>query len=320
LQKRVTEHRIRDCHGDLHAQHICFCQDLCIFDCIEFNARFRYCDIAAEVAFLSMDLEHNGRADLSRRFIQQYITLSKDAEIAALLRFYKCYHAYVRGKVTCFTLDDPLVSNAAKQRASEIALSYFDLSLAYTHPRPLLIIMIGLTGSGKTTIATALAKHCGAMHISSDVTRKRLAGIPETEHRYDEIDSGLYSPDFHHKTYDTIFAQTAEALEENHSVVLDAAFLKQAERERACKLAQQKDADLLLIECRLSAQLTQERLQHRLSQETASDGRWEVYQKQLVWFESVAHTPTSEHILIDTSLPLAHNIRRIMDRILKYER
>jgi len=315
LHTRMSEQRIRDCHGDLHAQHICFCDDICIFDCIEFNERFRYCDVASEVAFLAMDLEHSGYADLSRYFLVQYVAYSKDSNIPALLNFYKCYRAYVRAKVACFKQDDPLVSAEDKQRSLEAAQSYFDLAYSYTRYRPLLVVMTGLCGSGKSTIAGALAGRCAAVHISSDVTRKRLAGIPETEHRYDEDGCGLYSADFHRKTYAAIMAQTAEALESNYSVVLDAAFLKQSEREAACEMARQKGADILLLECRLDAQLTKERLQQRLSQQTASDGRWEIYQKQLAWFEQVRHTPQNEYLLIDTSLPLGQNIRQVLNRI-----
>jgi len=315
IQKRVSEQRIRDCHGDLHAQHICFWHDICVFDCIEFNERFRYCDVASEVAFLAMDLEHSGKADISRHFIKRYIAYSGDADIPAMLNFYKCYRAYVRGKVACFTLDDPLVNGTAKQNSIETAQSYFDIALSYSRSRPMLIVMLGMTGSGKTTMAAALAGHCGAVHLSSDVTRKHLAGISPTEHRYDELDTGLYSPGFNRRTYDAIIAQSAEILEEGTSVVLDAAFLKHAERKRARAMAQQKGADMLLVECRLSEQLTKERLEQRTSQETASDGRWEVYLKQLEWMEPVESAAQHEHIIIDTSLALAQNIRQVLHRI-----
>ncbi|MCL2281194.1 MAG: AAA family ATPase, partial [Dehalococcoidia bacterium] len=241
-------------------------------------------------------------------------TYSMDTDIPAILNFYKCYRAYVRGKVACFKLDDPLLNATDKQCALETAQSYFDLALAYTRKRPILIVMVGLTGSGKTTLSAALAGRCGAMHISSDVTRKRLAGIPETEHHFDEIATGLYSPDFHRKTYDAILEQAGEALDGKVSVVLDAAFLKHSERKKAYELAQQKGADMLLVECHLSAQLTQERLQQRLSQTTSSDGRWEVYQKQLEWFEPISYNQC-EYIALDTSLPLEQNTRQVLNRI-----
>ncbi|MCL2140749.1 MAG: AAA family ATPase [Dehalococcoidia bacterium] len=314
LKKRVAKHHIRNCHGDLHTQHICFSHDIFIFDCIEFNTRFRYCDTASEIAFLAMDLEHKGRADLSRRFLQQYIAQSGDTDATILFNFYKNYRACVRGKVACFSLDDPLMDSVEKERALETAQSYFDLAQSYSRKYPLLIIMVGLTGSGKTTLATALAGRTGAIHISSDITRKRLAGIPETEHHYDELDSGLYSAAFNRKTYDTIFAQATETIENGYSVILDAAFLKREERERAQALAKQKGATILFVECRLDADLTKKRLQQRLSQKTASDGCWEVYLKQLEWFEPLNHSQAHE-LVVDTSISLAQNIRQIMEQI-----
>jgi len=131
FRKRITDGRIRDCHGDLHAAHICFTNGICIYDCIEFNDRFRYCDIASEVAFLAMDLDHYGRADLSQSFVDAYVAQSRDEELLGLLNFYKCYFAYVRGKVESFKLDDPYISEGEKTRLLATARSYFDLAESY---------------------------------------------------------------------------------------------------------------------------------------------------------------------------------------------
>ncbi|MBI4303827.1 MAG: hypothetical protein HY665_05770 [Chloroflexi bacterium] len=131
FRRRVADGRIRDCHGDLHAAHICFAGGICIYDCIEFNDRFRYCDVASEVAFLSMDLDHYGRADLSRSFVDGYVAFSGDKEQLQLLDFYKCYRAYVRGKVEGFKLDDPYVSEAEKAKSLAAARSYFELAESY---------------------------------------------------------------------------------------------------------------------------------------------------------------------------------------------
>ena len=131
FHKRMADGRIKDCHGDLHAAHVCFTNGVCIYDCIEFNDRFRYCDVASEVAFLAMDLDHYGRADLSRGFIKAYVTRSQDKELFELLGFYKCYRAYVRGKVESFKLDDPYISAEEKTGVLAIARSYFDLAKSY---------------------------------------------------------------------------------------------------------------------------------------------------------------------------------------------
>jgi len=131
FHKRIADGRIRDCHGDLHAAHICFHNGIYIYDCIEFNDRFRYCDVASEVAFLAMDLDHYGRTDLSHRFIGAYIDTSQDKELSQLLNFYKCYRAYVRGKVESFKLDDPHISAEEKERVLSVARSYFELAESY---------------------------------------------------------------------------------------------------------------------------------------------------------------------------------------------
>ena len=129
--KRIADGRIKDCHGDLHAAHICFTDDICIYDCIEFNDRFRYCDVASEVAFLAMDLDHYGRADLSRSLVNAYVAESRDSQLLELLGFYKCYRAYVRGKVESFKLDDPYISKEEKERLLAVAKRYFELAESY---------------------------------------------------------------------------------------------------------------------------------------------------------------------------------------------
>ncbi len=131
FQKRVEEGYIRDCHGDLHAAHICFNNGICIYDCIEFNDRFRYGDVASETAFLAMDLDHHGRADLSLSFVDGYIAFSRDRGLKKLLNFYKCYRAYVRGKVACFKLDDPYISDEERTESLANARGYFELAESY---------------------------------------------------------------------------------------------------------------------------------------------------------------------------------------------
>jgi aminoglycoside phosphotransferase family enzyme len=132
LKKRVADGRIRDCHGDLHATHICFDKGIRIYDCIEFNDRFRYCDVAAEVAFLAMDMDHFGQTELSASFIEAYVRKSGDKELMKLLNFYKCYRACVRGKVGCFQYDDPYISAGEKEKILTNAQSYFKLAESYT--------------------------------------------------------------------------------------------------------------------------------------------------------------------------------------------
>ncbi len=131
FEKRVREDKIRDCHGDLHAAHVCFTDDICIYDCIEFNDRFRYSDVASEIAFLAMDLDRYQQAGLSRHLVNTYVGLSHDEELLKLLNFYKCYRAYVRGKVESFKLDDPYIPEEEKTRVLASAQGYFQLAESY---------------------------------------------------------------------------------------------------------------------------------------------------------------------------------------------
>ncbi len=129
--KRVKEGRIRDCHGDLHAAHICFVDGLCIYDCIEFNDRFRYIDVASEVAFLAMDLDFHRHPELAKHFVEAYVKASGDSELLQLLDFYKCYRACVRGKVEGFKLNDPHISRDQKTQILNTARRYFELAESY---------------------------------------------------------------------------------------------------------------------------------------------------------------------------------------------
>lgn len=130
--RRIEEGRIRDCHGDLHMEHVCLTDKIAIFDCIEFNDRFRYSDTLADIAFLLMDLEYHGGFSLARDLWGHYKLLAGEGDAGELLTFYKVYRAYVRGKVSSFQLDDPELDGETRKRIAEKAGRYFDLAYAYT--------------------------------------------------------------------------------------------------------------------------------------------------------------------------------------------
>jgi len=131
FESRIRNDKIRDCHGDLHSGNIFLTDKICIFDAIEFNDRFRYSDVASDVAFLAMDLDSRQRSDLADYFIEKYVAYSKDQELTKVLPFYKCYRAYVRGKVISFKLDDPDISRKEKAGAAKEARAYFKLGVEY---------------------------------------------------------------------------------------------------------------------------------------------------------------------------------------------
>lgn len=315
FMQRATGGRVRDCHGDLHAAHVCFTDGICIYDCIEFNDRFRYCDVASEIAFLAMDLDHYGRADLSRIFTEAYVDHSKDSGLAALLNFYKCYRAYVRGKVESFKLDDSYIGDEEKKRVQTVASGYFDLADSYTRVKPLLIITVGLVGTGKSTAARALAKRLGTEVIVSDVTRKKLAGMASKDRYLADYNAGIYTQEFSRRTYDAIFDEAGKLLAKNRSVILDASFIKAEERLKAKEIAAAAGADFYIIECTLAEDEIKKRLSRRLELGSISDGRWEIYLPQKQRFEAVREVTEDRHIIIDTFTGADNYIAGVVDKL-----
>jgi aminoglycoside phosphotransferase family enzyme len=129
--KRIENGRIRDCHGDLYSANICLAEKVYIFDCIEFNDRFRYSDVAGDIGFLAMDLDYHGLDELASYFVDQYVAVSNDCGLLDLIDFYKCYRAYVRGKINLFTAGDPGLEKQTAQACTEQAQKYFKLAERY---------------------------------------------------------------------------------------------------------------------------------------------------------------------------------------------
>jgi len=308
---RINNKHIRDCHGDLHSSHICFTDRLCIYDCIEFNDRFRYADTASEVAFLAMDLDHYKRADLSHSFTQRYLEIMGDSQVQELIKFYKCYRAMVRAKVDCFMLDDPYLNAEEKQQSCAQAQLYFDLAESYTLEKPLLLVNVGLVGSGKSTLAKMLARHMGMVVISSDVVRKTLAGIPATTPGSQELDSGIYTRDFSRLTYETMFKQAAEWLKRGVPVILDATFVMASSRQKAREVALAHGSDLVFLEHVISDEEACRRIIKRQGEpDNVSDGSIEVYYKMKEEFEPLSKTEAEDRVIIDCTGTTAENISK----------
>jgi len=307
LEKRVREHKIRDCHGDLHLEHICVLdEEIIIFDCIEFNERFRYSDTAAEVAFLAMDLDFNGYPAYARLFADRYLDYSHDPEVVTLHDFYRCYYAYVRGKVVSFRLEDPAIMEEEKEKAKKLAARYFKLAHRYAKGahRPRLIVMAGLTGTGKSVIARELARRLGAVHLQTDVIRKELAGITPDEHRFESVGNGIYSAEMSHLTYEETRRRARQLLLEGKSVILDATHTKAKEREAATRIAKETGACFCIVNCHCPEETVKERLKARLSQPgEVSDGRWEIYLHQRNQMEPF-YDSEEFVIQVDTTDPL----------------
>jgi len=311
LERRVQERRIRDCHGDLRTNAVCFVDGVCVFDCIEFNERFRYSDVASDVAFLAMDMDFKGRRALSDEMVGLYLAQSRDTTLPLVLNFYKCYRAFVRGKVDGFQIDEPEIPPSQREEAAAAARRYFDLAGEYCGRScpPLLVMMVGATGSGKSYLAHALAGRLGAPVISSDVVRKELAGIDPSLPQVAPVDSGIYSPEATVRTYEEMLRRARVFLEEGHPVILDATYLRREQRQAPRAAAAALHVPFLAIECSLPERLVQERLRQREAQPwSPSDGRWEIYQAQQSRAEPPSELADGERLTIDTSLPLSRQL------------
>ncbi|TAM72159.1 bifunctional aminoglycoside phosphotransferase/ATP-binding protein [Mycobacterium sp.] len=282
LERRVAHGHVRDGHGDLHAASICIDDgQILLFDSLQFAPRYRCADLASEVAFLAMDLEYHGRADLAWGFVDSYVRASGDDGLLRLLDFYICYRAYVRGKVRSLRLEQTEQGSGAEgHELIAESRAYFDLAWAHAGglPRPPMVITIGLPASGKTTLARALAGRLGLVHLSSDVARKRMAGMEPTQRGSDEFGSGLYDPAMTRSTYAALRRDAARWLRRGRGVVVDATFSNPGERAHMRQLAHRLGADLRVVLCDADDATLIARLERRATEKgIVSDARIELW-------------------------------------------
>ncbi len=279
FESRVREGWIRDCHGDLHTEHVHLSpQSLHIYDCVEFNDRLRYVDVASDAAFLAMDLDFNGRADLSRHFVACMAQALGDENMLRLMDFYKCYRAYVRGKVESLRSREREIPKAERAESRARAQRYFRLALQYAvaGSEPTAFIVMGRVGSGKSTLAQALADELGWEVLSSDRTRKALAGVPLRGRSDAAVRSALYSKTMTEKTYTALFENAARLLKQGHSVLLDATFSRRAHRDRLRKQLKRLGIAYRFIEAQVSDEVAKRRLAERNQKpDEVSDARLE---------------------------------------------
>jgi aminoglycoside phosphotransferase family enzyme/predicted kinase len=301
LRTRVRDGRICDGHGDLRCESICVTDGICIFDCIEFNDRFRCGDVASEVAFLEMDLYVRGRPDLGYYFRECYQRRTDDRELFSLMPFYRCYRAYVRGKVLSFRLDEPEFGEEERRAAATRATNYFKLARRYAAPldRPTMIAVMGLSGTGKTSVARSIAAELGLRVVSSDAVRKDLFNHAAHQEGYGE---GIYGPEANRLTYQALLDRASNLLKEDGGVVIDATFQRADDRRRARELASTLGAEWRLIECQLTPDLLKARLANRdIRGNGLSDAIWETYLRQRERFEPATESTDVTHLLIDNS-------------------
>ena len=261
LNSRITNNWIRECHGDLHLRNICLLQNkILLFDCIEFNEPFRFVDVMFDIAYAVMDLEARQRPDLANAYLNTYVEEIGDWEGLQVLPLYLNRQSYVRAKVTSFLLDDPGVPWTEKEKAKETASHYYKMAWQYTKPRQgKLILMSGLSGSGKSTIAKKLARRMGAIHIRSDAVRKHLGGVP----LYEKGGADLYSPEMTEKTYKRLLELGIKLAATGYSVILDAKYDREALRQDAIAQSQSHDLPLQILQCSAPESVLRDRLNSR---------------------------------------------------------
>ena len=232
FRERIRQHRIRDCHGDLHLDHIHITPEATtIFDCIEFNDRFRFIDIANDLAFLAMDFDFEGKHELGNLFLRNAARAFRDPAMLTLANFYKCYRAFVRGKVEGIqAISQELApSDEHAQRAAR----YFRLALRYatTGSEPVLLVVMGRIGTGKTTVASQLAREFDWPLFSSDQIRKALSGVPLRVRTAPELRAKVYSKQMTKETYQNLLRNGLAAVASHGGVVLDATFSSRTYRD-----------------------------------------------------------------------------------------
>ncbi len=289
LRGRQEGGHVREGHGDLHAEHVCFVDapvsgaagdrplapDIYVFDCIEFSLPFRCNDVASEIAFLTMDLEHRGRRDLAEAFAAAYIASARDPTIARLLPFYASARACVRATVECLTSGEDEIEPAARAAAADRARAYLALAVrcAWRAGGPALIACTGLSGTGKSTLAAGLADVLDADVLRTDVIRKRddaHGTVPAAER---------YAPAARAAVYQSLAAEADAALAAGRSVLADATFLRRADRDLLVAVAGRRHVPCVFLECRSDEAHVRERLAARTAADV-SDARFETYLAQ----------------------------------------
>ena len=303
LALRRAQGRVREGHGDLHLGNIVKLDGEPLpFDAIEFNPALRHGDTMSDAAFVFMDLWRHGLRALAWRFASAYAERGGDHEGLALLPFFAVYRALVRAQVAALRHD-----TAALARDLRTARELTQLR----RPRPLLLLTVGLSGSGKSTVALELLQALGAVRVRSDVERKRLAGLAATARPSAQQTAQLYGPAMTQRTYARLNALAATLLQAGLNVIVDAAALRRHERDSLRALAAECDADFRLIECVAPEAVLRARIARRQAEDhDASDADQEVLSLQL----RICEIPASEEaaLRLDTDADPAVVRRRCL--------
>jgi aminoglycoside phosphotransferase family enzyme/predicted kinase len=295
IEARAERGVPRDTHGDLHLDHVYLFPDqpppanLVIVDCIEFNERFRFADPIADMAFLVMDFIFHGRRDLARAFAEAYFRASGDDEGQALLPFYTAYRAAVRGKVEGFELAEQEIPEEERVDALKRAQAHWLLALGELEEperKPCLVLVGGLPGTGKSTLARSLAGRANLVIIRSDAVRKELAGLTPEAPAPASFGGGLYTPGRTEQTYAQCLRRAENALFEGHRVLVDATFGEDQRRRAFVEMGLRLGVPVALFLCRADPETVRKRLRHRRGD--VSDADLSIYQKAAERWEPIS--------------------------------
>jgi uncharacterized protein len=295
--QRISQGRVKECHGDLHLKNICLYQDkVQIFDCIEFNEPFRNSDTLYDASFLLMDLQYRDRRDLANIFLNTYLEQTGDYTAVPLLPLYSSMRAYIRAKVTSFLLDDPGVPQPVKEQAQMEAAAYYKLAWQYTQPaQGKITIVSGLSGSGKSTTARGLATQLEAIHLRSDVIRKHLAGIELTQRG----DNSIYTPEMTAKTYAKLAEIGITIASQGFNVILDAKYDRLNLRQGVITQAEAHGIPWQILYCKADTALLKQRLSDRVGD--IADATADLVDSQQQQFEAFTDKELTKLITLDTT-------------------
>jgi aminoglycoside phosphotransferase family enzyme/predicted kinase len=237
LDRRCAAGKVRRCHGDLHLGNITLVDGRpTLFDCLEFSETLASVDVLYDLAFLLMDLEHRGLAHFANRVLNRYLDRSEEDDGLAAMPLFLSLRAAIRGHVTAAALES--ATGAAKAAIAAEASCYLDLAHRSLRQEPCRLVAIGgVSGTGKSTLAAALAPRLGlppgARVLRSDVTRKELLGVdPETP-----LPASGYTREVTSRVYDSLCRKAAIGLSGGYSVIIDAVALMPQERKSFAEVA-----------------------------------------------------------------------------------
>lgn len=316
FDQRLADGRVVDGHGDLHAMHIYLIdEEIVIVDCLEFTDwfQFRLLDVGYDVAFLSMDLEARGRPELGDELAGRYIAATGDETMPVLQPLHRAFRAFVRGKVESMGAQATEISAEQRQALAESASRYFALAARFAEraKEPMLVLLAGRSGTGKSTVGAALAARIGAAYVSSDVVRKDMVGIPPREHVPSDRTAEVYGAEMNNRTYEEMRVRATSHLAAGRAVVLDATHSRAADRAAALAVARSARVPALIAELCITDETALARIAERASDPLAtSDATAAVFEAQAATFEAIGASEGT-HLALDASQELSALIEEI---------